>query len=157
MLSFGLSLYVLIKSPTSSLPCLLLWLELIPILYPAQSLADKLTLLTSQAIIGEPYLYNIEKGDSYNRKCNQIWWHRNQHFNDTRIILTQCTITLCFQELVSKTKVGNNWWETLYVNFWPYILCTHTHICKNKYTNFQNDQLKMTIRINIYNFILNCL
>ena len=69
----------------------------IPMLSLVQSLADQLTLLTNQGISGEQCLYNFETGDSYTKDCNQIWGHRNQHLNNTRIIFTQGTITLCLQ------------------------------------------------------------
>jgi hypothetical protein len=44
----------------------------IPVLSPAQSLADQL-LLTKQRINGEQCLHNIEIGNSQDKNCNQIW------------------------------------------------------------------------------------
>ena len=43
--------------------------------------------LINSGIYGEQCLHNIETEDS--QTCNQIWWHRNQHLNKTRIIFTQ--------------------------------------------------------------------
>lgn len=70
------------------------WVKVQPSFSPLLSqLADQLALLTNPGIIEEQCLHT--PSNCHNKDYNQVWKHRNQHLNSTKIIFTWGPITTC--------------------------------------------------------------
>lgn len=90
------------------------WWTSHPILYSSQLLGDQ-HLLTRQKINdAKNCLHKLETGDSWYNKgvtmpCpdwNKTWGQRNEHLNNTRVKLTQCTKSSCLHfHLLSRKRL----------------------------------------------------